>query len=108
MTLGVISSLLGPVISVVGSYFAIRATLKYNKSEQERKARIRFGWKLGTSTITFAIVISLLSLIDVPKRPWLFGVGLASSVVGYIMLVLFWSFSHAKELKLIRTSGEQP
>ncbi|MGI8965805.1 MAG: hypothetical protein ACR2H1_06910, partial [Limisphaerales bacterium] len=68
--LGFISSLLGPAISMVGSYFAIRATLRYSKSARERMSRVRFGWKLGISTVAIAVITSLLNLIDVPKHPW--------------------------------------
>jgi RNA polymerase sigma factor (sigma-70 family) len=98
----------GPILSLFGSYYAVKASLKYSKSARERSARLRFGWKLGIATIGLSVFTGLSGLINVTRHPWLFGIAIALPVILYVPLIVLWSLTHNRELKQIQAEVQPP
>jgi len=101
------SAFLSPVLTIVISWLAIKATLRVCHSREEYRARLRFGWKIGIATVLLSIVTMTPLFIDVVKHPVWFGasiLGIISITLLYVALTIHWNHQHQTELNQISTN----
>lgn len=101
---------LSPLLTGLGSFYFHRAVARRCKSERERAARNRFGWKIVITNVVMASAGIPSMMIHSDKHPWLFAMSLVAMVLVSLVSVglqIYWGFQHKHELKQI-LAAQQP